>query len=105
MTRIDHGLRREAIEHVTDAEDDLLRVTTRQVRPADATLEEGVTRKAVQPKEKADRSLGVARSVEHADVHVLERQGRIMGQAGIDGERSKPWGHEGHLGESLPVED
>src|SRR6202022_2317537 len=92
-------------EDVADAEDDLLRIPTWQVGPADATLEQRVTRKAVQPEEKADGSLGVARRVQNSEANILERKGRIAGQPGVDGERPEAGGHEGHLAEPVPVED
>src|SRR6202022_1739280 len=92
-------------EDVADAEDDLLRIPTWQVGPADATLEQRVTRKAVQPEEKADGCLGVARRVENPEVDILERKGRVVDQPGVDGERPEAGGHEGHLPEPVPVED
>src|SRR5229473_7823175 len=105
MPRVDHGLVWQAVEHVADAEDDLLRVPTGQVSSANAALEQGVTGKAVQPEEKADRSLRVAWRVQNSEANVLERQGRIVRQLGVDVERPKAGGHEGQLGEPIPVED
>src|SRR5437868_1121474 len=73
--------------------------------PANATLEEGVAGKTVQPEKKADRALRVARRVQDAQGDVLERQRRLVGQRGIDGKSRKARGHEGQLRETLPIED
>src|SRR5207237_10689281 len=94
-----------AREPVADAEEDLLRVPAGQVGPADAALEERVARIAVQPEEKTDRSLGMARRVQNPEADVLERKGRVLGQAGVDGERPEAGGQIGQVAISIPIKD